>query len=113
MVRKVSFSQANLRLEEIAAHYDDLRQALKIYYNPLKYQKVIPNKFVTCSMGELRSEWALCCNELDKSFSLTLLAALEASLQIDYLQRCYARRKDVLSLEFRKFYKKRRPDGIG
>ncbi len=38
---------------------------------------------------------------------MTLLASIEASFRVDYLQRTYARKKDDVSLAFRALYKKK------
>ena len=38
---------------------------------------------------------------------MTLLAAVEAAFRIDYLQRCYKKKKDVVSRQFRRIYKEK------
>ncbi|MCX6832278.1 MAG: hypothetical protein NT028_09125, partial [candidate division Zixibacteria bacterium] len=45
--------------------------------------------------------------ELERTSSLTLLSSLEASLRIDYQNRCDQKKKDSLSREFKSLYKKK------
>jgi len=45
--------------------------------------------------------------ELDHTSCLSILAAIEAGFRIDYLQRNYKRKKDALSLAFRKIFKEK------
>lgn len=44
-------------------------------------------------------------DEADLTSSLTILASIEAAFRIDYLQRCYGRKKDAVSRALRKIYK--------
>jgi len=57
--------------------------------------------FATYTSEELSNELECRIDELDKSTAFTVLAAIEAHLRIDFLQRCYNREKDSLSRKFR------------
>jgi len=45
--------------------------------------------------------------EADLTSSLTVLAAVEAAFRIDYLKRCYGKKKDPVSRALRGIYKKK------
>lgn len=67
----------------------------------------MPIKFIGYSKEELSIEFKQRMEELDKTSSLTVLSALEASFRIDYLKRCYQKEKDALSRIMREIYKKK------
>lgn len=45
--------------------------------------------------------------ELDRAVSFSILSALEALFRIDYLTRCYNKKKDSLSKKIRDIYRKK------
>ncbi|MCX6832138.1 MAG: hypothetical protein NT028_08410, partial [candidate division Zixibacteria bacterium] len=100
------FSNLNLELEEVTTHHSDVEAALRKYYLPDGERAFLPAKFVGYTKQELYSEFCARIEELEQTSSLTLLSSLEASLRIDYLNRCDRKKKDDLSREFRLIYKK-------
>jgi len=97
--KKVSFSNDVLSIKEITEFYSRTERALRSFYqNDNRY-------FVGYTMDELEEELEKYIDELDKSCTFALLAAIEAYLRVDYLQRCYVKRKDSLSKDFRTIFK--------
>ena len=105
MSERVSFSKLNLNLQEIAEHHSDIENALKDYYSfsggvGLSSQ----SKFRGYTQQELLTEFKKRIEELERTSSLSLLSSLEASLIIDYLSRCYGKKKDPLSRDLRELH---------
>lgn len=91
-----------LKLEAIADYYEDSEAALRIYFSSKN-----PNfkqRFLDYSYEELVVELNDRINELDRSTSLSLLAALEAVFRIDYKERVKKRKKDRLSKSLKEIY---------
>ena len=61
-------------------------------------------RFAGYTPDEVRNEMNARLEEHERTTSLNLLAALEAAFRIDFLQRCYERRKDRLSRALRQIY---------
>jgi hypothetical protein len=97
--KKVSFSNEVLTIKEIQDYYARSEHALREFcLNNRQY-------FIGYTLSEIEEELDKYIQELDKSCSFTLLAAIEAYLRIDYLQRCYNKEKDVLSRDLRALFK--------
>lgn len=107
MNRKVPLSGEQLSLSEINAHYDDVTAALKRYFNPI--DGYYDQKFAGCSATELDAELQARLEEIDRTSTLSVLSAIEAIFRIDYLERCYTKKKDPISRVFRQLYKKEGP----
>lgn len=105
MPKRVTFSGSNQLIEQIALHHSDLEDALRQYFGMTSDH--IPGRFVGYSRQELKLELQKRLDELELTSALALLASFEATLRIDYLRRCYEKRKDPLSLEMRNLYKLR------
>ena len=99
---KVIFSGKNIDLAEVATHYGDVSDALKLFFSASSPSFVI--RFIGYSPNDIIVELKERENEIDLSTTMTLLAAVEAAFRIDYLQRCYKRKKDAVSRDFRKLY---------
>jgi hypothetical protein len=97
-----------LQLEEVANYYNDSKASLRLYFSPKN-----PN-FEECFLNDnfeknYNSEkLAIALNnrldELGRSTSLSLLAALEAMFRIDYKERIEKRKKDHLSKTLKVVY---------
>lgn len=105
MSERVSFSKLNLNLQEIAEHHSDLADALRDYYGFSGAGLAFNKKFIGYTRQELVEEFKKRIEELEKTSSLSLLSSLEASLIIDYLSRCYGKKKDPLSRDLRVLHK--------
>jgi len=93
-----NFSYQELPIKEIDAYYFSSEHALRTFYN-----KTNPY-FVGYTVQELESELDERIDELDKSAAFSILAAIEAYLRIDFIQRCQNKEKDDLSRKFRAIY---------
>jgi len=93
--RRVSFSNEQLPVKEIETYFLRTEKALKSFY------QINNPSFINFTSEELENERDQMIEELDKSTAFTILAAIEAHLRIDFLQRCYNREKDPLSRKFR------------
>jgi hypothetical protein len=98
---KVPLSYEELSIIEIEAYYLTTEKALRSFYrrnNPY---------FLEYNINALQTELDGRIEELDRSTSFTILAAIEAHIRVDFLQRCYNKDKDDLSRKFRALYKKK------
>ncbi len=101
MAKKVSFSNENLSIEEIAYYKQDLERAIKLYYKSYNDYE----KFYTYSMDNINEEKALRLQELELNTIFMLLSSIEALFRIDFNIRVNQKFKDELSREFRNIYK--------
>jgi hypothetical protein len=95
----VDFSFDNPGSTEIANYYNDTDTSLRVYYNDRS-----ATKFFGYTPEETQAELERRLAELDATCAFTLLADLEATFKIDYLQRCYKKKKEPISRAFRDFY---------
>lgn len=100
--RRVVFSNRHLAPDEISQHHRDIEIALRNYFSRENPRFEI--RFAGYTPDEVRNEMNARLEEHERTTSLNLLAALEAAFRIDFLQRCYERRKDRLSRAFRHVY---------
>ncbi|CAH0341804.1 hypothetical protein [Rhizobium sp. CECT 9324] len=102
MADRVAFSGDNQSISHIALHHSDLENALRAYFSFTSAQ--VSMRFIGYSKSDLTTELQERLNEIELSSSMAVLAAVEASFRIDYLQRCQQRRKDPISRAFREIY---------
>ena len=105
MAKRLSFSNQHLELNDISIHHLDSENSFKLYYRA--DNEDYEERFADYTVDELANELRARIDELSHTSSLSLLAALEAVFRIDYLQRCYKKKKDLLSRKFRYIYKKK------
>ncbi len=103
MARKVTFSGENLELAEAALHHNDAEGALTLFFSIASPSYSV--RFAGYKPNEVRDEFGERIAELDRNTTMSLLAAIEAAFRIDYLQRCYNKKKDEVSRQFRQIYK--------
>lgn len=101
MAKKVSFSNENLAIEEIAYYKQDLEKAIRLYYQ--SYNKY--EKFYNYCDEEIDKEKKLRLQELELNTIFMLLSSIEALFRIDFNVRVDKKLKDELSKEFRNIYK--------
>jgi hypothetical protein len=99
------FSSENLDFAEVALWRNDIADSIHFYYGQLSISTINP-KFIGYTRLEMENERDERLNELDKSSSPNLLAAVEAVFRIDFETRCVERHKDELSRHFRSLRKK-------
>jgi hypothetical protein len=103
MANRVSFSGEQVGLPNIAAHHQDLESSLTLYFSAGSPSYLV--RFVGYATTEVTDELGERLEEADLASSLTVLASVEAAFRIDYLQRCYRRKKDPVSRAFGRIYK--------
>lgn len=102
MAERVAFSGDNQAILQIALHHRDLESALRQYFTFSSHQ--ISARFVGYSIFELNAELQQRLDEIELSSCMAVLAAIEASFRIDYLQRCQEKKKDPISRVLRDVY---------
>lgn len=96
MAKKIKLVEKPLELQEIAIYYEDSASALRLYFsdkNP-KFKEV----FAIETYEEVAIRLKERIDELDRSTSLTLLAALEARFMLDCKERSKTNKNDSLSV---------------
>ena len=106
MTTRISFSDRQQDIVEIALHHQDLEAAIRMYFNPRSAS--FEDRFFGKLASEIEAKLKELIDEIELSSSFWLLAAIEAAFRIDFLQRCYDRKRDKLSKTFRQIYKERR-----
>lgn len=109
MDKRVSFSGQDLELDEIVETYDVLYKSLVNYRDVLLLSMKtrttdIPEQFLGYTIDELVRYFAGQVAELDRTMCLNVIAATEAKLRKDYLQRGYNRPSDPQSRVLRAVY---------
>ncbi|MEI6984917.1 MAG: hypothetical protein WCK65_02220 [Rhodospirillaceae bacterium] len=105
MARKVSFSGKNLSPIDAILHHSDTGEALTLFFSSVSPS--YPVRFAGYKLTEVHAELADRRAELDLNTTMSLLAAVEAAFRIDYLQRCYQKKKDDVSRQFFEIYKEK------
>ena len=100
--RRVGFSRQHLELNEIGRHHRDIEASVRSYFDFKNVRSAA--RFAGYTSEEIRQEMNSLLEEQDRTVSMNLLAALEAAFRVDFLQRCYKRRRDPVSREFRKLH---------
>ncbi len=100
---KVSFSAQEQDLDQIAAQHARLSSAVFHYFDNAGVGDMLPEPTFE-SIEEARES---CLTEIEHASSLAALAALEAAIRVDFLERVYARRKDPLSRAMRDLHKEK------
>ncbi|MHB8202069.1 MAG: hypothetical protein ACYDHG_00015 [Desulfomonilaceae bacterium] len=104
MSKRVSLSGQEQDLPEINA-YADVTSAMQAYFNPP--DGYYDGRLALDSLSELKFKLQIRLDEIDRSSTLSVFAAIEAVFRIDYLERCYQKKKDPISRFFRQLYKER------
>lgn len=100
--RRIGFSRQHLELNEIGRHHRDIEASVRSYFDFKNVRSAA--RFAGYTSEEIRQEMNSLLEEQDRTISMNLLAALEAAFRVDFLQRCYKRRRDPVSREFRKLH---------
>jgi hypothetical protein len=98
-------SAENLKVDDIFRHYNDLTKSLNLYFSPSN-----PNYEITFA-GEqdvaVQHLYREKLREVELSYSLTILASVEAYFMVDYVTRCKIRKKDAVSQALRSIYRRK------
>ena len=99
---RVSFSRQHLVPTEIDQLHTDTVASMRQYFSPVS--PVYSVRFAGYSLPEVTSALDASIEEHERAMSMSLLSAIEAAFRIDYLQRCYGRKRDQLSLALRQIH---------
>ncbi|SEH04811.1 hypothetical protein [Candidatus Venteria ishoeyi] len=102
---RVSFSGSEQKIDVIDQHYRNLKLSVNLYFSSANPQAEL--LFVGKSETELVEQLNDVSDENERLIALNILSALEAAFRIDYLQRCYKREKDNLSVAFREIHQQK------
>lgn len=105
MPSKVAFSKERSEVGELALYHEDVERSLRLYFSPDAQSYSV--RFAGYSRAEVNRELNERLAELELASALTALSAIEAAFRIDYLQRCYLKKKDPLSRAFRRLHKQK------
>lgn len=105
MSRKVSFYKNYPEFVDIGELYDVSVKSMEMFYSPSNPQ--FDTRFKFYSPEEIEKEKEGQLEDIDASLAFTLLASIEASFRVDYLQRCYRKKKDPLSRIFRNLHNRK------
>lgn len=97
--KRVSFSEQNLVLDEIDQYYRNIEASTRFYFSLSNPDA--DEIFAGMTKMEIECELDVISKENEHLVALNLLASEEAAFRVDYLQRCYKRKKDSLSLALR------------
>lgn len=100
MAKRILFSSEALTIDQVARTRSDTERSLPFYYGAPGLDRR-DSKFIGYRMSAIREELEERLSELDRNAAFGALAALEASFRTDFLSRCYRRRRDGLSRQFR------------
>jgi len=108
--KRVSFSGEDLELAEIAETYEITFRSLVNYRESLTdnsntRSSYFPEQLVGYSRDEFVTYFQSQIEELGRTMCLNLIAATEAKLRKDFLQRVYNRKRDNNSRALRTVYK--------
>lgn len=104
MSRRVSVLPKFPELSEIGHHYAASIKSMTLFHS--RKNPDFLSEFLTYTIQEVQQEKEDRLAEIDATLALTLLASIEATFRVDYLRRCYHKKKDPLSRHFRNLYKK-------
>jgi uncharacterized protein YutE (UPF0331/DUF86 family) len=101
----VSFSGSYLQVDDIAQYYQDTTSSIQLYFSLANPEA--ERLFAEKSKEELQYKLNEVSEENELLISMSLLSALEAAFRIDYLQRCYKKKKDSLSRAFQQIHQQK------
>ena len=99
-------SAENLKIEDIFRHYDDLIRAIHRYFDPADPHYAIT--FAGERAADVQERYSERLREVELSYSLTALAALEALFMVDYMIRFKLKKKDAVSRALRPIYRRKK-----
>ncbi len=103
--RRVTFSGEHLPLVQIAQYYSDIEASVRNHFS--FDNRHSDDRFIGYTPLEIELEMYSVLAEHARNTSMSILAALEATFRMDFLQRCYKRRRDALSRSFRELHGQR------
>src|ERR1700722_8484271 len=102
MAKKVSFSNQEQSLEDIATYYEDAKAGLYEFFS--SGSRALIERHGHEILADARTK---AVKELELTGAFSILAAVEAAIRKDYLVRVYHKRKDDLSRSLRELHRNR------
>lgn len=99
---RVSFSGSEQTIDTIDQYFRHTASSIRLYFSLANPEAEV--LFAGLSQIELQDQFKAVSEENDRLNSMNLLSAIEAAFRIDYLLRCYNKKKDPLSRAFRKLH---------
>lgn len=103
MVKRAPISDDYPKARELAANHAIVVEAIHLFHTESN-----PNfaaRFEYWTKDEIRAERDERLHEADAASSMMVLASIEAAFRVEYLRRCFEKRKDSLSRELRDLYR--------
>ena len=102
MANRVSFSNRELCLEDVATHHADAKAGLYDFFNG--NSQTLLDRYADAKLEEVCDR---SLGELDFTSSLSVLSSVEAAIRLDYLRRVYGRWRDPLSRAMKAVHQQR------
>ena len=100
--KHIVFSGQHLEIERIEQRRQDLEASVSAYFT-IGYSGSA-KRFLGYTVVEMQTEKDSLIEESRRSASMEIFSALEAAFHIDFLQRCYRREKDKISVALRELH---------
>lgn len=112
MSQRISLNSEQVTLSDVWEHHEFLRATVVREFNDAKRHlergtRHQNTQLFGMDIEEVNAYFEGILEEIDTQTSLFLLAATEATVRADFLERVYTRKKDAVSQTFRKVYKTR------
>jgi len=108
---KMTFSGKKQNLSIIWQWYEDAQAAFNGYQrdtlNALFQGETLEEPFLFMTKDDILNYFSEQKSELENLVSLNIMASVEATIRIDYLNRVYTRQKDLVSRRFRDLHKEK------
>mgnify|MGYP001606499804 FL=1 len=105
MPDRVAFFHQYPKLPEIINHHTDVEFSLRSYFNCSA--PGLSARFANYIESEVADELQVRLAEQERITVFNILSSLEAAFRVDFLQRCYKKKKDLLSKGFRELHNKK------
>lgn len=102
MAKRIPISHDYPKAYELAAHYALVVEAIHLHHSESNPE--FADRFEQWTRAEIRFERDKMLYEADAASVMMMLASIEAAFRVDYLLRCYERKKDSLSRELRNLH---------
>jgi len=112
MTPRVSINSEQITLDDVWQHYETLRGIIVREAEEARRHLADGTpprnpRLLGMDLDEMNAHFDGALEEVDAQASLFLLAATEATVRVDFLERVYERRRDPVSRIFRDVYKSR------
>ncbi|WP_047153735.1 hypothetical protein [Aneurinibacillus tyrosinisolvens] len=102
------FSGENQNIDNLARWFEVNRAAIEQYKQQILNGIITPEEFLGMTHRQVGEYFSDLLKELEFSFCLNMIAAIEARFKMDYIVRATDKLKDDLSREFRDIYKEKK-----